>query len=479
MGVFRPAGMGDRCRLNNASVLKNGRILKLTQNRTFGGFFSREWKERWVVVRSDTLAVYREQRDKEPKGSIARGFCTGILTSSDQAYQKACPDPKEHKKWGITVLCGDADMCYHMAAENEHEFQQWYQVLTQWYEGAINDGRRGTASDGSLEHSFGDKIQLQDYTKEGAPLGQGGTAAVWKVKDRKGGIFAMKRIATNKLNNMAFNAVLAEAETLRKLKDLHHPYLVRFYEFFTSDNMLYLILEYCALGNLYELKQEQTSKRFGVRRTRLYLAETALAMEALHQLGLTHYDLKLENLLLDCDGHIKLCDFGFTKPDDDGKEVAGYTEIYAAPEILKGEHTGPAADWWALGVLLYECLSGVSPFRMTPKCSLHQMRGNVTNPAYAIPALPDCICGNGEALQLKLAHNLVCELLQRDPSARMSTEDAFWGHMFNAGLSKQALMAKEVPINEPMSPNSSGPTRCSFGPGDLLASGASGAGGEF
>ena len=82
---------------------------------------------------------------------------------------------------------------------------------------------------------------------------------MWKVTDRKKNIFAMKRIATNRLNNTAFEAVLAEAETLRQLKELEHPYLVQFYDFFTKANMLYLILEYCELGNLYQLKQEQPS----------------------------------------------------------------------------------------------------------------------------------------------------------------------------------------------------------------------------
>jgi len=105
------------------------------------------------------------------------------------------------------------------------------------------------------------------------------------VTDRRNNIFAMKEIATNKLNNTAFEAVLAEAETLRQLKALEHPYLVHFYEFFTQQNMLYLILEYCALGNLYELKQEQLSKRFSCNRSRIYMAETVLAMEALHSLG--------------------------------------------------------------------------------------------------------------------------------------------------------------------------------------------------
>ena len=69
----------------------------------------------------------------------------------------------------------------------------------------------------------------------------------------------MKRIATNILNNTTFGAVLGGAETLRQLKALEHPYLVQFYDFFTKANMLYLILEYCELGNLYQLKQEQPS----------------------------------------------------------------------------------------------------------------------------------------------------------------------------------------------------------------------------
>ena len=80
------------------------------------------------------------------------------------------------------------------------------------------------------------------------------------VKDPKGQLFAKKTIPTHRLNERAYDAVLKEAETLKQLQSLHHPYLVAFHEWFTCNNQLHLILEYCQLGNLYELKSEQQGK---------------------------------------------------------------------------------------------------------------------------------------------------------------------------------------------------------------------------
>jgi RAC serine/threonine-protein kinase len=194
-------------------------------------------------------------------------------------------------------------------------------------------------------------------------IGQGTFGKVELCRERETGrLFAVKTVSKKSIPKwQKVDVSLLSEKTI--LSANKHPFLTELYCCFDSKTEMCFVMEYANGGDLFNLIRRR--KRLTLQATCFYTAQVTIGIGYLHSHHVIYRDLKPENILIASDGYLRLTDFGLAKRVEypDGKaHVACGTVNYMAPEVVAGKHYGRAVDWWSLGILVFEMLTGKSPF---------------------------------------------------------------------------------------------------------------------
>ncbi|RKO87475.1 kinase-like domain-containing protein, partial [Blyttiomyces helicus] len=199
-----------------------------------------------------------------------------------------------------------------------------------------------------------------------AVLGRGAFGKVMLAGEKSTGmLYAIKAIKKDFIiQNDEIKSTRLEKRIFQAASAANHPYLVNLHSCFQNDTRIYFVMQYVSGGDL--MAHILSQKRFPISRVKFYACEVLLALEYFHKTKIIYRDLKLENILMSSDGHLKVADYGICKEDMPyGQTTRTFcgTPDYMAPEILMASKYNRAVDWWSFGVLIYVMIFGRYPFQ--------------------------------------------------------------------------------------------------------------------
>lgn len=224
------------------------------------------------------------------------------------------------------------------------------------------------------------KYALSDFDIQ-RTLGTGSFGRVHLVRSvHNNRFYAMKVL--RKAQVVKMKQVAHTNDERRILKKVNFPFFIRLWGTFQDSNNLFMVMEYIEGGELFSLLRK--SRRFPSPVAKFYASEVVLALEYLHNQDILYRDLKPENILLDKNGHIKITDFGFSKEVPDVTWTLCGTPDYIAPEVVASKPYNKSVDWWSLGVLIFEMLTGYTPFYSQTHMKTYEkiLRCEVQYPSY-------------------------------------------------------------------------------------------------
>ena len=283
-----------------------------------------------------------------------------------------------------------------------------------------------------------------NFYKYGRLIGQGAFGKVnLGLNVLTGRVVAIKSFNKSNLNSNSENMKKIKYET-NLMKKLNHPNITKILELFEDKEYILIIMEYINGGNLFSFLKKH--RKVSEKTAKLLYRQIILGIKYMHEQGIVHRDIKLENILIDLNNNIKICDFGIgrvlSSPEQPLFDQCG-TPMYIAPEILlcskeKG-YKGFPVDIWSSGIVLYILLSGTLPFSFKNSSSslsesnesnLSEDNNNNTELQYSII--------NKEPKEIenisKEAEDLLKKILKKNPEKRITCEEIL-NHPWMKGIS--------------------------------------------
>lgn len=279
------------------------------------------------------------------------------------------------------------------------------------------------------------KMKMDDF-RYISVLGRGHFGKVLLAELKKSGkLYAVKALKKKDIvTRDEVDSLMSEKRIFEMINASRHPFLVNLYGCFQTEEHVCFVMEYLPGGDLMIHIHNDV---FSEEQTRFYSACVVLGLEFLHLNKIIYRDLKLDNILMDADGFVKITDFGLCKEGmGHGDRTSTFcgTPEFLAPEVLTDDNYTRAVDWWGLGVLIYEMLVGESPF---PGEDEEEVFDSIVNDDIQYPASipPDSV-------------SILQKLLKRNPLKRLGSgeRDAneIKGETFFEAIDWDALLAKKV-----------------------------------
>ncbi|XP_077096790.1 serine/threonine-protein kinase N2 isoform X1 [Siphateles boraxobius] len=278
-------------------------------------------------------------------------------------------------------------------------------------------------------------MQMEDFNCISV-LGRGHFGKVLLAEfKRTGKLYAIKALKKGDVvTREEVDSLMCEKRIFETINVSRHPFLVNLYGCFQTPDHVCFVMEYSPGG---DLMTHIHNNIFSERQARFYSACVLLGLDFLHQNRIVYRDLKLDNLLMDSDGFVRIADFGLCKEGmGHGDRTSTFcgTPEFLAPEVLTDSTYTRAVDWWGLGVLIYEMLVGESPF---PGDDEEEVFDSIVNDEVRYPRFlsPESV-------------SVVQKLLQKNPEKRLGAGDQDANevkkHRFFQGMDWEALLAKRA-----------------------------------